>query len=161
MYHGSRVPILHPFGMQSHEQMQVVQTLLLDTPRHITLINNGGSEAGVRLLVIVRVAEVYSYGIPVHKLVVKMETVSVNKFRENLKKLVEQSVSRHEPLRVSRRSGQDFVVISAEDWEREQETLYVLQNSSLMRQLAESVKTHTERKGYTPTKEQMDEITGI
>ncbi|MDH7943452.1 type II toxin-antitoxin system Phd/YefM family antitoxin [Pseudohongiella sp. SYSU M77423] len=90
-----------------------------------------------------------------------METVSVNKFRDNLKKLVEQSVSRHEPIRVSRRSGQDFVVMSAEDWEREQETLYVLQNSSLMQQLAESVKTHAERKGYTPTKEQMDEITGI
>ena len=101
------------------------------------------------------------YGIPVHILVVAMETVSVNKFRDNLKNLVEQSVSRHEPLRVSRRSGQDFVVMSAEDWEREQETLYVLQNSSLMRQLAESAKTHAERNGYTPTKEQMDEITGI
>jgi len=113
------------------------------------------------LLVIVRAAGVYSYGIPVHKMVVTMETVSVNKFRDNLKQLVEQSVSRHEPLRVSRRSGQDFVVISAEDWEREQETLYVLQNSSLMQQLAESVKTHTVRKGYTPTREQMDEITGI
>ena len=113
------------------------------------------------MLEIVRATEVYSYGIPVHKLVIKMETVSVNKFRDNLKQLVEQSVSRHEPLRVSRRSGQDFVVISAEDWEREQETLYVLQNSSLMRQLAESVKTHAERKGYTPTEEQMDEITGI
>lgn len=109
----------------------------------------------------VKAAEVYSYGISVHKLVITMETVSVNKFRDNLKKLVEQSVSRHEPLRVSRRSGQDFVVISAEDWEREQETLYVLQNSSLMRQLAESAKTHTKRKGYTPTKEQLDEITGI
>jgi antitoxin YefM len=90
-----------------------------------------------------------------------METVTVNKFRDNLKQLVEQSISRHEPLRVSRRSGQDFVVISAEDWEREQETLYVLQNTNLMQQLAESVKTHTERKGYMPTKEQMDEITGI
>ena len=51
--------------------------------------------------------------------------------------------------------------MSAEDWEREQETLYVLQNSSLMRQLEESIKTYIERKGYTPTKEQMDEITGI
>ncbi len=127
----------------------------------ITPINNGASCAGVRLLVIVRAARVYLYGIPVHILVVAMETVSVNKFRDNLKKLVEQSVSRHEPIRVSRRSGQDFVVMSAEDWEREQETLYVLQNSSLMRQLAESAKTHAERKGYTPTKEQMDEITGI
>lgn len=123
--------------------------------------NNGASKAGVRLLEIVRAAEVYSYGIPVHILVGEMETVTVNKFRDNLKQLVEQSISRHEPLRVSRRSGQDFVVISAEDWEREQETLYVLQSSNLMQQLAESVKTHTERKGYTPTKEQMDEITGI
>ncbi len=123
--------------------------------------NNGASEAGVRSLEIVKAAAVYSYGISVHILVGKMETVTVNKFRDNLKQLVEQSISRHEPLRVSRRSGQDFVVISAEDWEREQETLYVLQNSSLMQQLAESVKTHTERQGYTPTKEQMDEITGI
>lgn len=90
-----------------------------------------------------------------------METVSVNKFRDNLKKFVEQSLSKHEPLRVTRRSGQDFVVMSAEDWEREQETLYILQNSSLMRQLAESAITHGERKGYTPTEDQMDEITGI
>ncbi|MFT6599478.1 MAG: antitoxin YefM, partial [Alloalcanivorax sp.] len=85
-----------------------------------------------------------------------MDTVSVNKFRDNLKKLVEQSLSKHEPLRVTRRSGEDFVVLSAEDWEREQETLYLLQNSSLMRQLADSAKTHSERTGYTPTDEQMD-----
>mgnify|MGYP005820204041 FL=1 len=90
-----------------------------------------------------------------------MDTVSVNKFRDNLKKLVEQSLSKHEPLRVTRRSGEDFVVLSAEDWEREQETLYVLQNSGLMRQLADSAKTHSERTGYTPTDEQMDEITGL
>jgi antitoxin YefM len=91
----------------------------------------------------------------------EMDTVSVNKFRDNLKKLVEESLSKHEPLRVTRRSGGDFVVLSAEDWEREQETLYVLQNSSLMRQLADSAKTHNERTGYTPTDEQMDEITGL
>jgi len=41
--------------------------------------------------------------------------------------------------------------MSAEDWERDQETLYVLQNTSLMRQIADSSATHT---GYTPTKEQ-------
>ncbi len=90
-----------------------------------------------------------------------MDTVSVNKFRDNLKKLVEQSLRDHEPLRVTRRSGDDFVVVSAEDWEREQETLHVLQNSKLMQQIAESTKTHAERNGYTPTKEQMDEITGV
>jgi antitoxin YefM len=115
----------------------------------------------LRALVFVMYAHVESYGIPVHNMVASMDTVSVNKFRDNLKKLVEQSLRDHEPLRVTRRSGDDFVVISAEDWEREQETLHVLQNSKLMQQIAESAKTHAERNGYTPTKEQMDEITGV
>jgi antitoxin YefM len=90
-----------------------------------------------------------------------MDTVSVNQFRDNLKTLVEQAISNHEPLRVTRRSGEDFVVLSADDWEREQETLYVLQNSALMKQIAASLTTHTKKKGYRPTKEQMDEITRI
>ena len=90
-----------------------------------------------------------------------MDTVSVNQFRDNLKNLVEQAVSKHEPLRVTRRSGEDFVVLSAEDWEREQETLYILQNSGLMKQIAASLATHSNKKGYKPTKEQMDEITRI
>jgi len=51
--------------------------------------------------------------------------------------------------------------MSADDWEREQETLYVLQNRDLMRQIAESLATHTDGQGYKPTKEQMDEITGV
>ena len=55
-----------------------------------------------------------------------MDSVSVNKFRDKLKCYVEHVVTGHLPLKVTRRSGEDFVVISAEDWEREQETLYVL-----------------------------------
>jgi antitoxin YefM len=90
-----------------------------------------------------------------------MESTSVNKFRDNLKDFVEQVVKQHIPLRVTRRNGADFVVMSAEDWERDQETLYVLQNTSLMRQIAESSATHATRTGYTPTKEQLDEIVGI
>ena len=54
-----------------------------------------------------------------------MDTISVNKFRDNLKMFVEQVVNRHLPLKVTHRNGKDFVVMSAEDWEREQETLYV------------------------------------
>jgi antitoxin YefM len=82
-----------------------------------------------------------------------METVSVNNFRDNLKRFVEQVISTHTPLKVTRRSGDDFVVISADDWEREQETLYVLQSSSLMQQIAESVSTHTQGQGYIPNEE--------
>lgn len=100
------------------------------------------------------------YGIAV-QLVNVMDSVSVNRFRDNLKSFVEQVVNTHSPIKVTRRSGEDFIVTSAEDWEREQETLYVLQNNSLMRQIADSLSTHTRDGGYKPGEEQMNEITGI
>ncbi|WP_440874299.1 type II toxin-antitoxin system Phd/YefM family antitoxin [Thalassotalea sp. PLHSN55] len=90
-----------------------------------------------------------------------MNSISVNQFRDNLKSYVEQTVSEHEPIKVTRRAGDDFVVMSADDWEREQETLHVLQSNSLMQQIAESMKTHTTNKGYKPTQEQLDEITNL
>ena len=90
-----------------------------------------------------------------------MDSISVNKFRDNLKSFVEQVVSQHLPLKVTRRSGDDFVVLSADDWEREQETLHVLQNNDLMKQIAASVATHAKNKGYVPSAGELDEITGI
>ncbi|MDQ6967066.1 MAG: type II toxin-antitoxin system Phd/YefM family antitoxin [Mariprofundaceae bacterium] len=90
-----------------------------------------------------------------------MNSISVNKFRDNIKSFVEQVVTEHLPLKVTRRSGDDFVVLSADDWEREQETLYVLQNNHLMKQIADSVATHTKGQGYKPTLGELDEITGI
>jgi len=90
-----------------------------------------------------------------------MDSISVNKFRDNLKTFVEQVVTEHLPLKVTRRSGADFVVLSADDWEREQETLYVLQNNDLMKQIAASAATNTKNRGYKPTAGELDEITGI
>ncbi len=90
-----------------------------------------------------------------------MDTVSVNRFRDNLKSFVEQVINQHVPIRVTRRAGEDFVVVSAEDWEREQETLYVLQNSDLMKQIAASTNTHIQEQGYKPTAKEIDEITGV
>lgn len=52
-------------------------------------------------------------------------------------------------------------MISAADWEQEQETLYVLQNSNLMRQIANSMATHTQRQGYSPTDEEINEILSV
>jgi len=90
-----------------------------------------------------------------------MDTVSVNKFRENLKSFVEQVVNQHTPIKVTRRTGKDFVVVSADDWEREQETLYVLENSDLMKQIAASMATHRNGEGYKPTTGEANEITGV
>jgi len=90
-----------------------------------------------------------------------MDSISVNKFRDNLKTFVEQVVNNHTPIKVTRRSGDDFIIMSAEDWERERETLYVLQNSSLMPQIADSLSTHSKGNGYEPNEEQMNEITDL
>ena len=72
----------------------------------------------------------------------EMKVVSINKFRNNLNSFVEKVIDNQELLKVTRRSGEDFVVMSADDWAREQETLYVLQNNRLMQQIADSLKTH-------------------
>lgn len=87
-----------------------------------------------------------------------METITVNQFRDNLREYVEKVLTNHEPLKVSRRNGGAFVVIGAEDWEREQETLYVLRNPSLMAQISRSVETYALGTGHRPTLEELDEI---
>ncbi|HKV10789.1 MAG TPA: type II toxin-antitoxin system Phd/YefM family antitoxin [Thermoanaerobaculia bacterium] len=84
--------------------------------------------------------------------------ITVNEFRSNLKASVDEVIQDHAPLRVTRRTGEDFVVIGAQDWESEQETLYVLQNQSLMRQIAASLRTHQKGTGYTPSPEELDAL---
>lgn len=90
-----------------------------------------------------------------------MREASVNKFRAHLKDEVERIIEDHEPLYVRRRNGADFVVISAEDWQRSRETLYVLQDSPLMEQIAGSFATHEKGLAYKPNQEEMDEINSL
>jgi len=90
-----------------------------------------------------------------------MNSISVNQFRDNLKTYVEQTINEHKPIKVTRRAGDDFVVMSADDWDREQETLHILQSSNLMKQIAESMTTHHSKTGYKATQEQLNEITSF
>lgn len=90
-----------------------------------------------------------------------MLELSVNKFRANIKTFVDRVIDEHQAIRVNRRSGKDFIVISAEDWERDQETLYVLRNNLLMSQVAESLVSYQNNNGYTPTQEQLNDINSI
>jgi antitoxin YefM len=90
-----------------------------------------------------------------------MLELSVNKFRANLKVIVDKAIGEHLAIRIKRRAGKDFIIVSAEDWDRDQETLYVLRNSTLMSQVAESVLTYQNKGGYSPTQDQLDEINSI
>jgi antitoxin YefM len=87
-----------------------------------------------------------------------MREMTANQFRSTLKAAVEAVMRDHEPLRVTRRLGGAFVVVSADDWESEQETLYVLQNQSLMQQIACALETHRVGGGYTPHPEELDAL---
>ncbi len=103
----------------------------------------------------------YRFIVPLAKKIIIMLELSVNKFRANIKTFVDKVIDEHLAIRVNRRSGKDFIILSAEDWEREQETLYVLRNSSLMSQVAESLTTYQNNGGYKATQEQLDEINSI
>jgi antitoxin YefM len=90
-----------------------------------------------------------------------MKTLPMNEFCATLPNILEQVIINHRPVKVTQQTGQDVIVMSVEDWEQEQETLYVLQNQSLMAQIAESLKTYIAGTGYLPTPEELDEITRI
>ena len=89
------------------------------------------------------------------QLVLNMDTVSVTKFRENLRILIDEVVTNHIPLKVTHRSGSAFIVMSSDEWEREQETLHILQNSSLMKQISDSMATHNNT-DHTPISDKLD-----
>lgn len=84
-----------------------------------------------------------------------MNSISIEQFKNNLQEFIQQAIDQHTPLKITDREVGDCVIVSAEDWERQQETLFVLQNSDLMEQIKRSIATHTANKGYQPTAEEL------
>lgn len=74
-----------------------------------------------------------------------MQEIPIDKFRDNIEKYADLAILNNEPFRVNCETDKNFIVVSAEEWERNQETLYVLQNTSLMNQLLKSNETHNTR----------------
>ena len=52
---------------------------------------------------------------------------------------------------ISKKVGENFVVLPLDEYQREQETLYVLNNNSLMGQIEKSFLTYQKKEGYKPT----------
>ncbi|MBD2576449.1 type II toxin-antitoxin system Phd/YefM family antitoxin [Oscillatoria sp. FACHB-1406] len=90
-----------------------------------------------------------------------MDSIGIDQFRDRFQHWIDRVIDRHQPLKVTGQSGSDFIVVSAKDWEQTQETLYVLQNSALMKQISASLTTHVTGKGYQPSAREIDEIFGV
>jgi antitoxin YefM len=88
-------------------------------------------------------------------------SISISQFTNNLQSFVKQVVQQHIALKITSQEGEDFVVVSAKDWEQQQETLFILQNSNLMRQISRSTVTHAQNQGYRPNQEEVNEILSL
>lgn len=89
-----------------------------------------------------------------------MNNINIVSFEQKLQDYIQEVINNHRPLKVNN-NGQDFIVISVQDYEREQETLSILQNNDLMKQIAQSMETHVKHQGYCPTNEEINEIFNI
>ena len=67
-----------------------------------------------------------------------MNEMTANQFREHLKSSVDKVLANHEVLRVTRRNGGDFVVVSADDWQAIAETLQLNQIEGLVDSIREA-----------------------
>ncbi len=66
-------------------------------------------------------------------------TISLDKFRANLKTTCDQVCDDHEPVLVTRRNGEDVVVVSKEDYSSMIETAYLTRSPENARRLNEAM----------------------
>ncbi len=64
-----------------------------------------------------------------------MRETTANQFRQHLKPEVDRCIANHEVLRVTRRNGENFVVLSEEDWHAMEETVYLNQVPGLAKSI--------------------------
>lgn len=69
-----------------------------------------------------------------------MTETTTNHFRQNLKSHVDHVVRNHEIMKVTRRNGEDFVVLSASDWQAVAETLHINQVPGLVAKIQKTAR---------------------
>ena len=76
-----------------------------------------------------------------------MEITTYSNFRQHLKSFMDKIFETHAPLFVTRANGEDVVVMSKEDYESIQETLYLLSSAKNAERLAKGMKEYEAGKG--------------
>ncbi|WP_207532863.1 type II toxin-antitoxin system Phd/YefM family antitoxin [Desertivirga arenae] len=68
-----------------------------------------------------------------------MQITTYTAFRQHLKSFLDKVLAEHSPLFVTRANGEDVVVLSKSDYERMQETFYLLKSPKNAARLLEGI----------------------
>ncbi len=78
-----------------------------------------------------------------------MRTITASKARANLYKLVEETVQSSEPVQITGKRG-SAVLISAQDWNAIQETMYLLSIPGMRESIREGLETPIDECSESP-----------
>lgn len=78
-----------------------------------------------------------------------MKTITVSKAREKLYRLLDEAASSHEPIQITGKRN-NVVLISEEDWNSVQETLYLLSIPGMRESIREGMETPLEETSEEP-----------
>ena len=78
-----------------------------------------------------------------------MATITVSEARANLYRLIDEAADSHQPLEIAGKRNQ-AVLISKEDWDAIQETLYLLSIPGMRDSIREGMKTPVDECGGDP-----------
>ena len=76
-----------------------------------------------------------------------MDAISYTECRANLASTMNRVCDDHSPVIVTRQKASPVVIVSLEDWEAHQETLYLLGNRNTAKRLLESIDQLDQGKG--------------
>lgn len=70
-----------------------------------------------------------------------MNPVSYSELRKNLKKIMEESADRHEPVIIKRPKGENMILLPLSSYESLKETAYLFSNEANAKRLRNSLKS--------------------
>ncbi len=76
-----------------------------------------------------------------------MELVSYSELRKNLKKIMDQSADRHEPVLIKRPKGETMILLPLSSYESLKETAYLFSNEANAKHLRSSIESLKTGKG--------------
>ena len=76
-----------------------------------------------------------------------MRNITYSNARQNLSKVLDEVIDKHEPICIERRSGNKIVLIDADDYDSLMETAYLLKSPANVKRLLKALQEYQEQQG--------------